>query len=174
MSMDERWLLSEETGFPFTHCIHCRLPLLELDRPWLINKDFHKGECTLEYAICEQCRDEFSEGLSEESKRAVRQFLENDIPWDERFETFLADPAKRFEQCVACECPREHAEGYATSVLLNHSGQVDFGPLPLLICSGCMEHMNENLSQATRDSWRRFLDEHFDSPPQLSSLPGLL
>lgn len=174
MSLFEPWLTSAETGEPFTHCIHCKLPLLELDSPWLINKDFHKGECTLEYAICESCRELTSNEFSEESKMAVRNFLENEIPWDERLQTYLVDPKARMTNCVACDCPREHAEGYATSILLDASGEIDFGPLPLLICSKCVEQMSERLSQATKDSWRRFLDEHFDSPPQLSSLPGLL
>ena len=77
------WLLSAETGEPFTHCLHCKLPLVEIDSPWLVNKDFHKGECTLEYAICEGCREQTSEDFSEDSKKAVRNFLENEIPWEE-------------------------------------------------------------------------------------------
>ena len=26
------WLHSAETGEPFTHCIHCKLPLVEIDK----------------------------------------------------------------------------------------------------------------------------------------------
>ena len=174
MSQFEPWLTSTETGEPFTHCIHCKMPLLETDSPWLINKDFHKGECTLEYAICDACREQTSEEFSEESKKAVRNFLENEIPWEERLKIYVLDPGARMSNCVACDCPRELADGYATSLLMNPSGELDFGPLPLIICSDCVEQMSEQLSEATKDSWRRFLDEHFDSPPQLSSLPGLL
>jgi len=174
MSLIDSWLLSEETGEPFTHCIHCRLPLLELDRPWLVNKDFHKGECTLEYAVCEACRDQLSSEFSEDSKESVRRFLEDEIPWADRLQGYLIDPDRRFEHCVACECPHEHAEGYATSVLFDSSGEIDFGPLPLMLCSRCVEQMSENLSQATRDCWDRFLSDHFESPPRLSTLPRLL
>ena len=39
----EEWLCSEETGEPFTHCVRCRLPLLEIDAPWLVNKDYFRG-----------------------------------------------------------------------------------------------------------------------------------
>lgn len=174
MASFDPWLLSTETGKPFSHCIHCKLPLLEIDAPWLINKDFHKGECTLEYAICENCREETGENFSEESKKAIRNFLENEIAWEQRLQSFLLDPESRLTNCIACDCPREHAEGYATSVLLDASGEIDFGPLPLLLCSACVEQMSEQLSETTKDSWRRFLDEHFDSPPELSTLPGLL
>ncbi len=174
MSAFEPWLLSAETGKPFTHCIHCKLPLLEIDSAWLINKDFHKGECVLEYAICEDCREQASEDFSDDSKKAVRNFLENEIPWEDRLKTFVMDPESRMNICVACDCEREGADGYSTSILLNTSGEIDFGPLPLMICSACTERMTESLSESTRDSWRRFLDEHFDCPPQLSTLPGLL
>ncbi|MGA0900487.1 MAG: hypothetical protein ACO3SO_08795 [Luteolibacter sp.] len=174
MSTFEPWLNSAETGEAFTHCIHCKLPLLEIDSTWLINKDFHKGECTLEYAICDGCRELTSEDFSEDSKKAVRNFLENEIPWDERLQKFVLHPLSRMENCVACNCPRELAEDYATSILMDSAGEIHFGPLPLLICGGCIELMSERLSQSTRDSWRRFLEEHFDYPPQLSSLPGLL
>lgn len=174
MPLPDHWLLSGETGAPFSHCIHCRFPLLELDCPWLVNKDFHKGECTLEYAICEKCRDQVSEEFSADSKEAVRRFLEDEIPWEERIESYLHDHERRYSHCVACDCPQEHAEGYASSVLFDSSGEVDLGPLPLMICSNCTEQMGETLSPATRDSWERFLNDHFDSPPRLSTLPRVL
>lgn len=174
MPLPDDWLLSTETGEPFSHCIRCQLPLLELDRPWLINKDFHKGECTLEYAICEQCRNEVSAEFSEASKEAVRRFLEDDIPWAERIESYLLDESLRYENCVACNCHRDHAEGHATSVLLGSCGDVEYGALPLMVCSHCSGQMAENLSQATRDSWDRFLNDHFDSPPSLATLPRVL
>ena len=174
MQQFDSWVLSAETGESFTHCIHCKLPLLEIDSQWLINKDFHKGECTLEYAICEGCREQTSEEFSDESKQAVRNFLENEIPWEDRLKSFVLDPESRMSHCVACDCPREHADGYATSVMLDSSGEIDFGPLPLLLCSECVEQMSERLSQSTKDSWRCFLHDRFDCPPQLSTLPGLL
>lgn len=174
MPLPEHWQYSDETGAPFTHCIHCRLPLLELDCAWLVNKDFHQDECTLEYAICEPCRDQVGEDFSEESKQAVRRFLEEEIPWADRIESYLQDPERRFRRCVACDCPHELAQGYASSVLFDPLGDVDYGPLPLMICSSCVEQMGKNLSAATRDSWDRFLNDHFDSPPQLSTLPRVL
>ena len=37
------WLLSVETGEPFRHCIHCHLPLDEIDASWLVNKEYRRG-----------------------------------------------------------------------------------------------------------------------------------
>ncbi len=72
-TMDE-WLGSEETGEAFSHCLCCKLPLVEIAEPWRVNKEFARGECVLEYAICQPCRDFVTDQLSEESKEAVRGF----------------------------------------------------------------------------------------------------
>lgn len=170
------WLRSHETGQAFSHCIHCRMPLLELDEAWLVNKEFHHNECTLEYAICQSCRNTVSNQLSEESKQAVRDFLEHEIPWEQRIAEFLRhpDPAWRLEHCIACEAPRESCQGYSVSIQLDASGEPVLGALPLMMCEHCTERISQRLSAASRDAWDRFLRDHFDCPPQLSGLPGLL
>ncbi len=81
--MDE-WLASVETGEAFSHCIRCELPLLEIDVPWLVNKEMVRGECVLEYAICLPCRDWVTAQLSEKSKEFVRELLERAIDWEAR------------------------------------------------------------------------------------------
>jgi hypothetical protein len=83
------WLGSEETGEPFSHCLRCRIPLLEVAQPWLVNKEMIREECVLEYAICQSCRDEVTDQLSEESKESVRQFLEREIDWEKRMNEFM-------------------------------------------------------------------------------------
>ncbi|HEX5790309.1 MAG TPA: hypothetical protein VFY13_04105 [Luteolibacter sp.] len=168
------WLQCSETGAPFSHCIHCRMPLLELDQAWLINKDYHHGECTLEYAICSGCRDLISEGFSKESRAAIREFIEQEIPWQERIGQYLVEPRKRLEACIVCEKSRRSVPSFAISALFDSSGRITEGPLPLLICGTCSGRMTERLSSSTREAWQRFLNDHFDSPPRDSSLPGML
>ena len=109
------WLGSEETGEPFSHCLCCKLPLVEIAEPWLVNKEFARGECVLEYAICQPCRDRVTEELSEESKAAVRGFLEREIDWDARMREFMLshDSTERFGACIACRKPREDLAGQA-------------------------------------------------------------
>jgi hypothetical protein len=172
----DEWLESEETGAPFSHCIHCKLPLLEIAEPWLVNKDLVREECVLEYAICQPCRDEMTELLSEESKAAVRNFLEQEIDWEERMKEFMLshDPRERLDACIACHTPREELEGYAISALFDAGGALVTGPLPLLICKPCVARMTANLSDQSREVWRNFLAEHFAGPPDDSGFPGLL
>jgi hypothetical protein len=165
-SMDQ-WLRCEESGGPFTHCIRCRLPLAEIAEPWLVNKDYHRDECVLEYAICKPCRDATTSMLSEESKEAVRRFLETKIDWNERQREFMliTDETERFDACIACRTLREDSEGFAISALHDSSGEVVTGPLPLLICHVCVAQVTASLSEESRAVWKRFIAEHFAGPP---------
>lgn len=161
------WLRCEESGAPFTHCIHCKLPLLEISEPWLVNKDYHRGECTLEYSICKPCRDETTALLSEDSKEAVRVFLESEIDWVSRLQEtmMMHDDAQRFEACVACREKRADVGGFAISALYDAEGHLITGPLPLLICHSCVGRMTARLSNESRAVWRQFIAEHFAGPP---------
>lgn len=176
MRSQEKWLVSEETGLPFSHCVGCRLPLLEIDAPWLVNKDFHRGECVLEYAVCQPCRDSVSARLSEESKASVRGFLEREIDWEARLAEFMAMPglAVRFDHCIACGMPRGEMGGFGISALFDSGGHLVVGPLPLLICRSCIGRMTSLLTAKDRGVWKHFLGEHFSGPPDESEFPGLL
>lgn len=160
----------------FSHCVSCRVPLLEIDAPWLVNKDYFRDECVLEYAVCQGCRDRMSGSISEESKTAVRLFLENEIDWEERVAEFMIqpDPVERFTRCIACRTPRGLTDGFAISALFDSGGNLVTGPLPLLICRNCVDRMTALLSDQSRELWRRFLEEHFAGPPDDRAFPGLL
>ncbi len=171
----DRWLASEEAGAPFSHCTRCDLPLVEIATPWLVNKEYHRGECVFEYALCQPCRDAVTADFSEESKRTVRDFLERAIDWNERLAQFmmLPDLARRFDSCIACGCESERLEGFGISAAFDGGGHLTEGPLPLLICSDCIGKATRNLSKATREAWQRFLEENFDGPPGKGEpLPG--
>ncbi len=174
-SVDE-WLCSEETGVAFSHCVSCRVPLLEIAAPWLVNKDYLGDECVLEYAVCQPCRDHVADAISEESKAAVRHFLEAEINWNARVADFMTshDPAERFSHCIACRTSRELMEGFAISALFDSGGKLVTGPLPLLLCRACVGRMTAGLSEQSRGLWKRFLEDHFAGPPDDRAFPGLI
>ena len=163
----DQWLCCEEAGGPFSLCIRCRVPLLEVAEPWLVNKEYFRGECVMEYAICKPCRDETTDRLSEESKEAVRGFLEHEIDWEKRTSEFMmqSNPADRFDSCVACGTKRKDCDGFGISALYDSGGELVNGALPLLICSGCIRKITSLMSEQSRAVWRKFIDEHFDGPP---------
>lgn len=173
-TMDE-WLASEETGGAFTHCVRCKLPLLETDCEWLVNKDIVNGECVLEYAICQKCREAVTDKLSEDSKRSVRSFLEIEIDWEARTIEFMSqhDSLARFERCIACRTLREELPGYGVSALFDSDGTLVTGALPLLICRPCVGRMTAGLSNESHRVWTDFLTENFEGPPGDPGFPGM-
>ncbi len=175
MNRIEVWLVSEETGERFSHCVRCRLPLAEIAAPWLVNKEFHRGECVLEYAICQPCRDQVTDQLSEASKESVRRFLEHEIDWDARVGEFMLshEISGRFDACISCRRPRAELDGFGISALFDAGGHLVTGPLPLLICRGCIARMTADLSVESREVWKTFLRKHFAGPDDDSGFPGL-
>jgi hypothetical protein len=171
----DQWLASEETGEAFSHCLCCHLPLVEIAEPWLVNKEIIQGECVMEYAICQPCRDHLTDQLSEESKESVRGFLEREIDWESRMQDFMLSHVltDRFGACVACRTPREVLDGYGISALFDSGGSLVTGPLPLLICQPCIGRMTAGLSESSRGVWRKFLSDHFAGPPRDSGFSGL-
>ena len=171
-SIDE-WLCCEETGGPFSWCVRCKLPLVEIAQPWLVNKEYSRGECVMEYAICKPCRNATTAKLSEESKEAVRHFLEHEIDCEARVREFMmqSDPARRFDACVACGKERGECEVYGISALFDPGGELVTGALPLLICGGCIRRMKSVMSEESRELWRKFVAEYFDSPPGEAEIP---
>ncbi len=172
----DQWLASDETGEAFSHCLSCKMPLVEIDSPWLVNKEFAAGECVMEYAICQPCRDQVTHQFSEESKESVRNFLEQEIDWDERVKEFMLshDPVARFDSCIACRTPRGSLDCYGLSALFDSGGMIVAGALPLLICQPCIGRMTASLSEQSRKVWREFIEKNFQGPPGDSGFPGLL
>ena len=160
-----KWFESVETDAPFTTCKVCN-HLLEFSETWVVNKHYHRDECVMEYAVCEECRDTVSETFSAKSKAAIRDFLENEIDWEQRMLDWMAleDSAKRLDYCVACRIPAFLAEGYAISAQFRQDGSLIDGALPLLMCSDCVATITASLSPHSREVLRKFVASHFEGP----------
>lgn len=161
-----RWFDSIETGKPFKFCKVCELPLPLAADVWVVNKHYHRGECILEYAVCESCRNHVSENFSESSKAEIRKFLESEIVWEQRILDWmtLENPAERMNHCVACRVPREKMEGFTISAQFSKDGSLIYGALPLLMCSTCVSRITARLSDESRKVWQNFIAEYFEGP----------
>lgn len=161
----EKWFESVETDAPFDTCKVCTHPL-DFSESWVVNKHYHRDECVMEYAICEECRDEVSSAFSEESKAAIRAFLENEIDWEQRMLEWMAlhDSAERLDRCVACLIPRVLTDGFAISAQFRQDGSLIEGALPLLMCSDCVAKITATLSPHSREVWRDFVARNFEGP----------
>lgn len=155
----------EEDG-PFPRCLRCRADFIETGRSYFISKEFARGDCVLEYAICEQCRDEVSVELSEESRQHVQRLLEEEVDWDQRFERIYGatDISAWLGNCLFCHSLPDDQRGYGISGLFLNGLPMP-GPFPAMICGNCAERMQSVLSKKTRDFWDRFSKEYFPGPP---------
>ena len=162
----EKWFESVETDSPFETCKVCTRFLQFAADTWVVNKHYHREECVMEYAVCEDCRDGLSRRFSETSRAAIRHFLENEINWEQRMTDWLtlADPTERLENCVACRMPRFLTDGFAISAQYRRDGSLVEGALPLMMCSDCMATVTASLSAESRAVWRDFVEKHFEGP----------
>ncbi len=165
-----QWLRSVETGRDFEKCTKCDCDLADTRESWIVNKEWHRGECVMEYALCHDCRGEMVASISEESARFVQNFFERHIDPMRWIGQFAADddaPDSLIDACFACGASRDAAEGFGVSAMFRSPGTLEVGPLPVLICQECSMKVEEGLSKQTRDSWQRFVEENFPGPPGL-------
>jgi len=163
------WLESVETGGQFEKCTKCACQLAHTGQPWIVNKEWHRGECVMEYALCHACRGEMQTSISKESLAFVQKFFEEHIDPMRFLEHFGAedDPASLIAECFACGQSRENAEGFGISAMLQSPGILEIGPLPVLMCQDCSAKVEAGISKPTRESWQRFVEENFPGPPGL-------
>ncbi len=158
---------------PFLHCIDCECDLLNPETFYSVIKSIVGKEPIFEMAICAECSMKLSESYSEESRAAIQQSISE---WKrirdqehEREEIVESAGISTMNSCFGCGRPREECHRYSYVGIFFGRSMVTplFSELspPLMICDECNGQAGENLSQKTRDSWNRFVEEHFDGPP---------
>ena len=151
-------LESEYEERPFQNCTRCGESLPDFPGGFQISKAYKRGECVMEYALCDHCRNKMMEEFSAESKRRLAQFQDEEVTVD-----------RGLDSCAVCNARRD-AQGMDDFVItgvceglsLLHS---------VMICGKCGDTVQGMISQKTRDTWRRFVDDNFPGPPPVDSLP---
>ena len=163
---------SDYTEEPFEKCIHCGCELLHSGTPYTIQKQYVAGEAVFEMSLCGTCQMEFRSQMSEESLASMESFVAENCEAPEDPELIEpGSPEDNIEKCAFCEKTRSECHRFAvTGFLINERmlvGLPQGSPvsLPIMVCDDCNMAMNENLSKKTRDSWNRFVEDHFDGPP---------
>lgn len=167
-----RLFWSEYADAPFERCIDCDCELQETDF-YLIQKCYVGTEPVFEFAICHACRDGITARCSEETSQAVHSFLMEYLSRRERdFEEFSdVDEVlnKCLNECIVCCKARSACHRYNIAGLFHASDLVvqltPQAQSPLMICQDCESSMSDLISQQTRDTWDRFVEENFDGPP---------
>ena len=180
---------SEYSGKPFFNCIGCKVPLLESNMH-SVKKRIVGGEAVIEMAMCVNCQKKQVEQMSEETRENVTAFVkesfQKQLSKNLPEATADGDNIIRIQEiedpeegqalldrctnhCVVCGIERSKCHRYSLDGTCQESQLIvqvtPIGQTPLMICDGCEQQMAELISQKTRDSWDRFMEEHFDGPP---------
>lgn len=158
---------------PFTHCKVCEAELLESNRPYFIEKivkrypDLDTAEVLFEYAICENCAQEFHQQLSEQSRTKVSEYFE------ERVRTRMMEglnPKMDTQHCLITGASQEDTGEY--QLVAQAQGRYLRMTPPFMISGEILEQINELLSAETRDELDRFKGDNFGWPPELAEAFG--
>lgn len=182
-----RLFWSEYSGKPFLKCIDCEVPLAECN-VYVVQKRIVAGETIFEMAICERCRDRMTAEYSEETKRNITAYMSEqfqkraiedlgETEGPQLIEVSEIDEPEEgnamlkrcVDYCLICGTERSKCHRYSLAGLCRDSEiVVQITPVsrtPLMVCEKCELAMSNLVSQKTRESWDRFVEEHFDGPP---------
>ncbi len=177
-------LFDSETNGPIRFCKICGKDLIESNGDYLIQKSFRRfpehrlDEVVFEFAICSECNRRMHNELSEESKKMMEKYMEEEF--------HASDPVKRMmmlsneeepdfreltDHCAVTGKPIDELEEY-TIIAQGKGPRLVLGILPLTVSYQAQEDLNELLSQKTRDFLDGFTKEHFSGPPGIEELIG--
>jgi len=157
---------SFEKDEPFSQCIHCEKSFDDLSVPYTVSKVFKGPECVFEYAMCQSCRAEMSETFSPESRQKIDTFFNNKVNLADR-SLAMEDSENHTDwmrSCLTCGTPANEIKDYSMACMA-FSGTLVFDPFPMMVCSQCERTIHKQLSKSTRDSWDKFVADHFEGPP---------
>lgn len=150
-------LHSSYSGEPFATCIECERPLQNPSSPHLIQKVRRDGEVIYEFALCMPCAERTDEGMSEESRRNVQRWFE---------ENTLAGIGR--DRCNICGEARDDEEHVVVAMAVG-GGIVGGGHA---FCSKCTEQLEAILSEPTRRQMEDFTRRNFPGVPENIGLPS--
>lgn len=178
---------SEYSGKPFLKCIGCKIPLMESNMH-VVKKRIVGGEAVFEMAMCNGCQEKQAKEMSEETRKNITAYMAKQfqqqaakhLPDDgeehvieiahvENEEEGQALLNRCTDKCMICEVDRSECHRYSIAGMCQDANLVvQVTPVvqtPFMVCEKCEMQMSELVSQETRDSWDRFVQENFDGPP---------
>ncbi len=178
---------SEYSGAPFFNCIDCEVPLIE-SNVYVIQKRYVAGEAVFEMAMCERCRDKLTQQYSEETRGNITAYMTkqfqksaaaglDDVAGTQIIEVREIEETEDgeallnrcIEHCLICGTERSKCHRYSLAGLCRDNEIVaqvtPVSQTPLMVCEKCELGMADLVSQQTRDSWDRFVEDNFDCPP---------
>ena len=145
-------LHSVERGGPFESCTACAK---KLEGVYQIHKAVRGTECVLEMAVCSECMQGLSSEFSEQSTKAIQEFL--------RDHGKLGALGSGGDGCEFCTRESDALGNYSITGVCWDA----FLILPAIrVCEPCEESLQEMLSKQTRDIYDDFVRDHLPGVPE--------
>ncbi|CAM2008029.1 hypothetical protein [Acanthopleuribacter pedis] len=160
---------SDKTGEPFTACSMCDTKLTQSDL-FVIAKAYHGARCVIETVQCLACQMESRGYASEQSTENIMLYS------GRRFNDFIKDPIQRKLYHIEdpnCLISGEHLKMADTFELYSFNlpgADLDDSNF-LFVGPTAIEQMGELLSEETRKSWGRRVEEMAPDSPEIIISP---
>jgi hypothetical protein len=188
---------SSYLGRPFETCLCCQCELLQPGRLYTVQKAYVARECVFELAVCLDCAEDLAASYSQESRAAIDDWVgqrlgsqksdpaadpdrpnaggpATDTPSDRHG---LDEPGT--DVCRFCHRERAASHRFLIAAWFEGPNLIELPSqppripaFPLLMCDQCSREGVDRLSKKTRETWDRFIDEHFDGPPGIELDPA--
>lgn len=158
---------SFESGKPFSHCIDCGCELLESEREYVVEKavrnysGYTAQDVIFDYAICMSCAFDMHQKMSEESKSAIFNYMNEKM---QNKQTNIEDINLKncaFTKMSAHDCTEYQIVAHCKGKHLKD------GIMPFMVSGLILDELSDLISDETRDEMNRFVNEHFPTSPYL-------
>ncbi|GAB4282783.1 MAG: hypothetical protein Kow0068_07480 [Marinilabiliales bacterium] len=158
------------SGRKFEICLNCEKELLKEGTHYMIEKAFYNGQLEFEHAICFDCAQEMRSYMSEESLKNISLFMAENFNETERMmRLFEQSPEPDvnlwLEKCAITGSKIEELQEYQIYAHC-HADKIVYSALPFVVSGKIIEKMSEKLSKVTKDELDRYMNKHFNIPPE--------
>ena len=161
-------LNSYETGELFTNCIDCDRYLLDGETTYFIEKairqynkeGYQAKDVIFEYAMCIDCAEKLKGEMSQSSRQAMDNYLQQN-----------STPQLMNNEELQCIIKGESVDNYEEyQVFSLCQGSHMLTSKPMAIGADALEELSELISQETKDELDRLMGDFFGTPPELEEL----
>lgn len=161
-------LHNEDEKKPHQNCRICNKDLMNGEM-YAIQKVFknypeqEEAQVLFDFAMCQQCMTEARAELSLESRMRIDQFMMDGM---HSLESSGEDPESRFanKQCTISGKNLSESQEYQVMAVCEGNQLIES---PICLSDEVLEHIQELLSEKSRDELNRFTENNFGWPPEL-------
>jgi len=166
-------------GRAFTTCKLCERELIQSDTEYIIERAIQRGQVVFEYALCRSCMEKAQSRWSQESLRAVNDYMRSAVRFPIYFREAMDyiesenpeefDLESRLQLCAVKNESRYEMEEYQVMGMFKGDKML-VSVFPYLLSGKAIDEMVDLLSAETLGELDDFTDELLSWPPELSDL----